>query len=76
MFCKKGFLKTFAKFTGKHRLQNQDCNFIKKETGQEFSYKFCGITSTVAASKYYGKIPIKLPVLNMNTEKECYKVAK
>ena len=43
MFYKKGFLKNFAKFTGKHLCQSpffnkvaggatEACNFIKKET--------------------------------------------
>ena len=39
MFCKKGVLRNFAKFTGKHLCQSlfliklqQVCNFIKKET--------------------------------------------
>ena len=40
VFCKKGFHKNFAKFTGKYqcqslilkKLQAEACNFIKKET--------------------------------------------
>ena len=32
IFCKKGVLKNFAKFTGKHLCQAEACNFIKKET--------------------------------------------
>ena len=40
VFCKKGVLRNFAKFTGK-----QVCNFIKKETlAQVFSYEFCEIS--------------------------------
>ena len=40
MFCKKGVLRNFAKFTGK-----QACNFIKKETlAQMFSCEFCEIS--------------------------------
>ena len=34
VFCKKGVLRTFAKFTGKHLCQScgpQACNFIKKK---------------------------------------------
>ena len=32
VFCKKGVLRNFAKFTGKHLCQSlfQACNFIKK----------------------------------------------
>ena len=55
MFCKKGVLINFAKFTGKHRCQNfslnkvaglrpEACKFIKKETlAQVFSCEFCEI---------------------------------
>ena len=45
VFCKKGILRNFAKFTGKHLCQSfkpQACNFIEKETlGQVFSCEFC-----------------------------------
>ena len=56
MFCKKGVLINFAKFTGKHLCQNpffnkapdlraQGCIFIKKETlAQVFSCEFCEIS--------------------------------
>ena len=42
VFCKKGVLKNFAKFTGKHlRRSLHACNLIKKETlAQGFSCKF------------------------------------
>ena len=48
---KKGVLRNFAKFTGKHQGQSlflikwpQACNFIKKETlAQVFSCEFCEI---------------------------------
>ena len=52
LFCKKGVLRNFAKFTGKHLCQNlffskvagQACNFIKKEIlAQVFSFEFCKI---------------------------------
>ena len=61
---KKGTLKNFAKFTGKHLcsgLRSQACDFIKKGTlVQVFSYEFCKIsknafsyrTPLVAASVY------------------------
>ena len=51
VFCKKGVLKNFTKFTAKHLGQSlfffyicrpQACNFIKKETlAQVFSWEFC-----------------------------------
>ena len=55
-FCKKGVLRSFAKFVGKHLrkslffnkvagLRTQTCNFIKKETlAQVFSCAFCEIS--------------------------------
>ena len=55
VFCVKGVLRNFTKFTGKHLCQSlcfnkvaglrpEACNFIKKETlTQEFSYEFCKI---------------------------------
>ena len=48
VFCKKGVLRNFAKFTGKHLYQslffNKVANFIKKETlAQVFSCEFCEI---------------------------------
>ena len=53
MFCEKGVLRKFAKFTGKHLCQSLffdkvaggACNFIKKETlAQVFSCEFCKIS--------------------------------
>ena len=52
VFCRKGVLRNFAKFTGKHLCQSLffnkvaggACNFIKKETlAQVFSCEFCKI---------------------------------
>ena len=46
-FCKKGALRNFTTFTGKHLCQRlpQGCNFIKKETlTQVFSCQFCEIS--------------------------------
>ena len=41
MFCKKGVLRKFTKFTGKH-LCRPACNFIKRETlVQMLSREFC-----------------------------------
>ena len=53
VLCKKGVLRNFTKFTGKHLRQSlffnkvagQACNFIKKETlAQVFSCEFCEIS--------------------------------
>ena len=49
VFCKKGVLRNFAKFTGKHLWPatglQQACNFIKKDTlAQVFSCEFCEIS--------------------------------
>ena len=42
MFCKKGVLRNFAKFT---TLRSQACNFIKIETlAQVFSSELCEIS--------------------------------
>ena len=52
-FCKKGDLRNFAKFTGKHLCQSpffnkvagQACRLIKKETlVQVFSCEFCEVS--------------------------------
>ena len=41
---KKGVLKNYAKFTGKHLAWPEAWNFIKKETlAQVFSCEFCEI---------------------------------
>ena len=71
VFCKKGVVRNFTKFTGKHLCQSLFFNFIKKETlAQVFSCQFCEIskdtfvyrTHPVAASNdpilriwYYGQ---------------------
>ena len=53
VFCKKGVLRNFLKFTGKHLCQSLFsnkvaglvCNFIKRETlAQVFSCEFCEIS--------------------------------
>ena len=54
VFCKKGVLRNFRKFTGKHllcqslyfnKVADQSCNFIKIETlAHVFSYEFCEIS--------------------------------
>ena len=51
--CKKGVLRNFSKFTGKHLCQSLffiklACNFIKKETlAQVFSCEFCKISKNI-----------------------------
>ena len=46
VFCKKGVLRNFAKFTG---LRSQACNFIKIETlAQVFSSEFCEISKNTS----------------------------
>ena len=56
VFCKKGVLRNFTKFTGKHLCQSlffnkvagQACNFIKKETlAQVFPCEFCEISKNI-----------------------------
>ena len=62
VFCRKGVLRNFAKFTGKHLCQGL---FFKKETlAQVFSSEFCKIskntfshrTSAVADSVLFKKL--------------------
>ena len=63
VFCKKGVLRNFAKFTGKHLCQSllfnkvvgQACNFIKKDTlAQVFSCEFCEISK----STFFHRTPL------------------
>ena len=63
VFCKKGVIKNFTKFKGKHlyqslfliKLHAWACNFIKKETlAQVFSCKFCQILKNT----YFYRIPL------------------
>ena len=55
VFCEKGVLRNFTKFSGKHLCQScqpQACNFIKKETlAQAFSCKFCEISKNIFFSR-------------------------
>ena len=61
MLCKKGVLRNFAIFTGKHlcqspffliKLQASACNFIKKENlAQLFSWKFCEISKNACSCR-------------------------
>ena len=69
VFCKKGVLRSFAKFEGKHLHQSpglacnfiekealaQACNFIKKETlVHVFSCEFCEISKNT----FYYRTPL------------------
>ena len=55
MFCKKGILRNFLKFTGKDLRQSLfflACNFVKKETlTQLFSCEFCTISNSTFSSE-------------------------
>ena len=60
VFCKKGVLRNFAKFTRKHLCQSLffdkvaglACNFIKKETlAQVFSCEFCEISKNTFSNR-------------------------
>ena len=60
VFCKKGVLGNFAKFTGKHLCQSlffnkvagAACNFIKKEIlAQLFSCEFCEISKNTFSQR-------------------------
>ena len=62
VLCKKGILKNFSKFTGKHlcqsrflmRLQTSGLRFIKKETlAQVFSCEFCKISKNTFFYRTY-----------------------
>ena len=49
VFCEKGFLRNFAKFTGKHLCQSL---FFKKETlAQMFSCQFCEISKNTFSNR-------------------------
>ena len=58
---RKGFLRNFTKFAGKHlcqslfliKLQASVCNFVKKETlAQVLSYEFCEISKNTFFTEY------------------------
>ena len=64
MFCRKGVLRNFVKFTGKHLCQSlffnkvagEGCNFIKKETlAQVFSCEFYEISKNTF---FHRKTPV------------------
>ena len=63
VFCKKGVLRNFAKFTGKHLCQSL---FFKKETlVQIFSCKFCEISKNIF---FYRTPPAADSVVKRNTK--------
>ena len=65
VFCKKGVLRNFAKFTGKHLCQslffNKACNFIKEETlAQVLSCEFCEISKNIFFTENLGRLLLYL----------------
>ena len=65
---KKGVLRNFAKFTGKHLCQSvffnkvavAACNFIKKETqAPVFSCEFCEISKNTFSQNTSGRLLLK-----------------
>ena len=68
MFCKKGILRNFAKFTGKHlcrslfliKLEASTCNLIKKETlAQVFFVNFAKFLRTLFLQNTSGRLLLK-----------------
>ena len=61
VFCRKGVVRNFAKFTGKHLCQSlffikvaSACNLIKKETlAQVFSCAFCEISKNTFFTEHF-----------------------
>ena len=72
MFCEKGVLRNFAKFTGKHLWQS--LFFIKKETlTQVFSFKFCGISKNTF---FYKTAPVAACGSNENHQLlRCFNIS-
>ena len=74
VFSKKGVLRNFAKFAGKHLCQGLffnkvaggACNFIKKETlAQVFSCEFCEISKNTFS---YRTPPVAASVRRVSTD--------
>ena len=77
---KKGVLKNFRKFTGKHLRQSLffnkigglrpvACNFIKKETlAQVFSCEFCEISKNTFSKNTFGRLLLDLVTDNTGVE--------
>ena len=73
---KKGFLRNFTKFTGKHLPQNlffnKACNFIKKGTlAQVFSCGFCKISKSTFLQKASGRLLLELTLQCHETWLSC-----
>ena len=76
MFCEKGVLRNFAKFTGKHlcqslfliNLQARACNFIKKETlAQVFSGEVCKIYKNIFFTEHLWTTASEIESLTFTT---------
>ena len=67
VFCKRGVLRNFAKFTRKHLCQSlflmrptEACNFIKKETlAQVISHEFCKISKSICFTEHFPWLLLK-----------------
>ena len=76
MFCKKGALRNFAEFTGKHLCQSlffnniaDPCNFIKKENvAQVFSCEFYEISNTPFLTEHLQWLLLKPHVRSSHPE--------
>ena len=78
MFCKRGVLRNFTKFTGKHLCQSlflskvaglrpQACSFIKKKTlVQVFSWEFCEVSKNTFLYRTYKEEDIQDVFLTFN----------
>ena len=76
VFRKKGILRNFAKFTGKHLCQslffnkvagNQACNIIKKESlVQVFSCEFCGVSKNTFSNRTHPVAAFVFPPLSFS----------
>ena len=80
VFCEKGVLRNFAKFSGKHLCQDLffnkvagACNFIKKEAlVQVFSCKFC----ETSKNTFFYRTPLVVAPETRPLRAEWYKVLK
>ena len=77
VFCKKGVLRNFTKFTGKHLCQSLffnkvadlACNFIKKETlAQVFPCEFCEISKNT----FFYRTPLVAVSIHINNAPRVY----
>ena len=79
VFCKKGILRNFAKFSGKHLRQSfflhpEAYNFIKKETlAHVFSCEFCEISKNIF---FYRTPPVAAYKVRKNFAYETYSEKK